>query len=219
MSGTSTTNFSRVKISSLKQAKFNPTNRLEGRRIKDLARSIQEVGLVYPIAVNQDNEVIDGHRRIAAAKELGWDEVPIIIVSGDRQAIFSEVNATSQKMTAGDNLKIYLVDPLALRPPIRRKHEEAEQFLGRTMMKALAKRGSSINLLRWAKEVANYCERTNDEKFIRRAVKWFYVHRQTRLLRSAIYGGAPASVIERAIKTGKPLTPKYVVAGRRTTNV
>jgi ParB family chromosome partitioning protein len=46
-----------------------------------LARSIQEVGLLHPVVVNEDNELIAGQRRLEAVKLLGWDEVPINRIS------------------------------------------------------------------------------------------------------------------------------------------
>ncbi len=205
------TNFSRLKIASLKLAKFNPKNRLEGPRLKQLARSIEEVGLIYPVCVNQDNELIDGHRRVAAAKSLGWDEIPVILVNGDRQMIYAEVNHTSQRMSANDHLMIYLSDPSALRPQLRRRHDEAEALLGRKVLTIIAHRGGSINLVRWAKEMASYCDRAGDEKFIIRAVRWVSYHRMARLVRSAMAGGASPRIIERCIMRNKPLTPTYRV--------
>ena len=47
-------------------------------QIEQIKRSIQEFGFNDPIAVWKDNEIIEGHGRLIAAKELGIDEVPII---------------------------------------------------------------------------------------------------------------------------------------------
>ena len=43
--------------------------------IQTLAKSIQEIGLLQPIVVNQDNELIAGKRRLEACKLLGRTEV------------------------------------------------------------------------------------------------------------------------------------------------
>lgn len=40
-----------------------------------LKRSIQEVGLLMPIIVNEKNELLSGFRRLEACRELGWTEV------------------------------------------------------------------------------------------------------------------------------------------------
>lgn len=43
--------------------------------VEDLVRSISEKGLLQPIVINQNDQIISGHRRFAAVKELGWSQV------------------------------------------------------------------------------------------------------------------------------------------------
>ena len=45
--------------------------RKELRDIDDLAESIKEIGLIQPIILTKDNELIAGHRRLLACKKLG----------------------------------------------------------------------------------------------------------------------------------------------------
>lgn len=45
--------------------------------LSDLKKSINEVGLMHPIVVNEDNELVAGERRLRAIKELGWKDSPI----------------------------------------------------------------------------------------------------------------------------------------------
>lgn len=47
-------------------------------QIEQIKRSIQEFGFNDPIAVWKDNEIIEGHGRLVAAKELGIETVPVI---------------------------------------------------------------------------------------------------------------------------------------------
>lgn len=49
--------------------------------IASFAKSIAEVGLLHPIAINQDQELICGLRRIEAFKALGRDEIPAHVVN------------------------------------------------------------------------------------------------------------------------------------------
>jgi len=44
-----------------------------------VAWSIREIGFVNPILVDERNEVISGHIRLAAARRLGMTEVPIVV--------------------------------------------------------------------------------------------------------------------------------------------
>jgi len=47
-------------------------------QIEQIKKSIQEFGMNDPIAVWKDNEIIEGHGRLIALKELGFTEAPII---------------------------------------------------------------------------------------------------------------------------------------------
>lgn len=48
--------------------------------IEKLKKSIETVGLINPLVINDDNELIAGGRRFSALKELGYTEVPIFRV-------------------------------------------------------------------------------------------------------------------------------------------
>jgi ParB-like chromosome segregation protein Spo0J len=53
--------------------------RLHSRRqIRQISRSIQAFGFNVPILVDADRNVIAGHGRLLACRELGWTEVPTI---------------------------------------------------------------------------------------------------------------------------------------------
>ena len=71
-----------MKIVKVSDIKSNPINEqiydLSG--IEELAASIDEVGLLQAIPVNQSHMVISGHRRLEAIKSLGWDEVSIEVI-------------------------------------------------------------------------------------------------------------------------------------------
>jgi N6-adenosine-specific RNA methylase IME4 len=48
--------------------------------IEGLARWIADVGLLHPVVVSSDGNLIAGKRRIEACKLLGWDEIPVHVV-------------------------------------------------------------------------------------------------------------------------------------------
>ena len=60
--------------------------------IKSLAESISAVGLLQPIVINENNELIDGQRRIKACMQLGIKEIPFYRVSLE-QIILGEFHA------------------------------------------------------------------------------------------------------------------------------
>lgn len=54
-------------------AKLHPAEQIE-----QIKKSIEQFGFNDPVAVWKDNEIIEGHGRLIAAKELGMDKIPII---------------------------------------------------------------------------------------------------------------------------------------------
>ena len=48
--------------------------------LTDLATSIEQIGLLHPIVVNESHDLIAGARRLAACRSLGWQEVPVNVL-------------------------------------------------------------------------------------------------------------------------------------------
>lgn len=51
-------------------------------QIDQIAASIREFGFTNPVLIDEENNLIAGHGRLMAAKKLGLEEVPTIIVTG-----------------------------------------------------------------------------------------------------------------------------------------
>ncbi|MFD0916870.1 site-specific DNA-methyltransferase [Pseudahrensia aquimaris] len=51
------------------------------QQIKQIARSIERFGFTNPVLIADDDEIIAGHGRVSAAKQMGWTEVPTIRLS------------------------------------------------------------------------------------------------------------------------------------------
>lgn len=73
--------FARVDINDLHPSPANPRDRLTD--IDGLAMSMREAGMIQPIIAQNipgiGLQILAGHRRHAAAKRLGWPDVPVII--------------------------------------------------------------------------------------------------------------------------------------------
>ena len=65
-----------VKISEIKTGK-----RREIGDITQLIESIKEIGLINPITIGADNNLIAGAHRIEAFKALGKEEIPAIVIN------------------------------------------------------------------------------------------------------------------------------------------
>ncbi len=51
--------------------------------LSSLMESMKRYGLINPILITRDNELIAGHRRLESAKRLGWDKIEVRIVNQD----------------------------------------------------------------------------------------------------------------------------------------
>lgn len=55
-------------------------SRADMGNILALAGSIKDIGLLHPVTINRRNELIAGGRRLAAARELGWETIAVRVV-------------------------------------------------------------------------------------------------------------------------------------------
>lgn len=69
-------NFETIPVSSIVVDRPN-RQRKELEKIDELAESIREHGLINPIVVTQDYEIVAGERRLAAHQLLGYDMIPV----------------------------------------------------------------------------------------------------------------------------------------------
>lgn len=70
----------KVKINDLLEYKYNAKEHPEWQ-IEQIANSIKEFGFNDPIAIDENNTIIEGHGRLYALQELGYDEVDCIRLS------------------------------------------------------------------------------------------------------------------------------------------
>lgn len=71
--------------------------------VDTLKQSITAVGLIHPLVVNKQNELIAGGRRYTAVSQLGWSKVPVVVVESstlEQELISIEENMIRQKLTA-----------------------------------------------------------------------------------------------------------------------
>lgn len=65
------------KINELKPYDKNPRNNDDA--VKYVKNSIEQFGFKVPIVITKDNEIVTGHTRWKACKELGFKEIPCVI--------------------------------------------------------------------------------------------------------------------------------------------
>lgn len=197
----------KVRIASLKLATYNPSTRT--KNVKMLQESIEKVGLLQPVLVTKANEVVDGHRRIKAFQELGLTEIPTLLVSGDRDEMYAEVNGQKRNLNGLDALEIYLLHPPALSMRTRNRMMEMEEVLGRTFVKQMWKQGFSLTVFATAKRVVREADAP---RMLVKTVKWMVKHRARTTVNKALAGGVPAADILKAVRSNRPMKSTFQVS-------
>jgi len=64
--------------------------------VSSLKKSVESVGLIHPVTINQEDELLAGARRFQAVSELGWKEIPVHVV--DRHALIQELISIDENL-------------------------------------------------------------------------------------------------------------------------
>ena len=67
----------------LSDIKRNSEYLRHGTDVDTLKKSIESIGLINPLTINKENELLAGSRRFQAITELGWTEVDVHVVDRD----------------------------------------------------------------------------------------------------------------------------------------
>jgi hypothetical protein len=196
-----------VAISKLKLAKFNPSTRQAD--ISGLVKSIEKVGLLVPITITKVFEVADGHRRIAAFKKLGWNEIPAIVAAGSLPEIFAEVNGSVKRLTGNETLQVYVKEPNAVSAKVRAAVEELEGVAGRTMVERMAANNFTLGTWHTAKRIAKEADVNSDTETLK-ILRWLMKYRCARTAGRALQLGTPPSKIMAAVRNSKPIKLTFV---------
>jgi ParB/RepB/Spo0J family partition protein len=100
-----------VNINDIKPSEFNqdyfpdPTN----DELESLKESIQKHGVITAITVNQDGYIIAGHQRYHVCKELGIEEIPVMVIEtkdeNDHRIKLIEDNMTNKTISPSTTAK------------------------------------------------------------------------------------------------------------------
>lgn len=151
-----------ILIKNLVPFKSQPFNEYSEDEMKELKESIERIGLQNPVIVRPINdekyEILAGHNRVQAFKELGKEQIPVVIKDVDddtAQMIMIDTNIVQrQKLTPMERAKAYkLKDEIKK----RRKYnidkvdetlsEEEKRVLGESVAKQTYYRYLSLNNL------------------------------------------------------------------------
>lgn len=140
--------------------------------ITTLVNSIKQIGLLHPIVINENNELIAGQRRIEAYRQLGKKEIPVTkvnlqdIVTGE----FHE-NAIRKSFTLLERRAIRsAIEPLEKQAAKKRQggkgkkqHESSEESTQRSRDKVADYLGVSFDTLNKEEKIAQAAEQNPDQ--------------------------------------------------------
>lgn len=102
--------------------RISEINIIPGRRkvatdkVKDLAKSIEQIGLLHPITVSADYTLIAGNHRLEAAKLLGWTEIECTV--SDLSGLLAELAEIDENFVRSNLSPIEFGDLLLRRKEI-----------------------------------------------------------------------------------------------------
>lgn len=195
-----------VSPEALKPASYNPDSRTEAAALRELEASILDVGIIQPIRVTDDYQVIDGHRRWTIARRHKFESVPVIVGNNSGfglDRLYGDANRATRKIGGADWLQVYVNGG---QPPERwaARCAELESIVGKTRVKELAHDRKALHVLSVAKYVARYCD-DDSKAFLRALILWMLKHRMQLLAKRAVVHAVPQDVIIAAVKEDRPL--------------
>ncbi len=143
---------SSIPISKIKTNPYQPRKFFSENAIKELARSIREVGLLQPITLRSTAsgyELVAGERRLRACKMLGMKEISAIVVPNMR-----ECEATLLAMI--ENLQredLHFLEEAEGYQSLMRQHGLTQEELGRRLSKSQSCIANKVRLLRLPRSI------------------------------------------------------------------
>lgn len=146
-----------IKVSSILQSRFQPRLAHDSQKLQELAESIRESGVIYPILVREKQgssvsspqyELIAGERRLRAAKLLGHQEIPAIVKRVD--------DAEAAKIALIENLQrqeLTAIEEALAYQRLQQEFEMTQEQVARAVGKDRATVTNTLRLLQLPKTI------------------------------------------------------------------
>jgi len=142
-----------VPVHTIRHTPYNPVARTkEGEKLRRLMDEIRQRGLVYPILITADRDVIDGNRRLAACRGLGHPTIECIVSDLDRDEAFTMVNTSAIPIGGKGWLEIGMGNGF-MPQKLRQQYDELFALVGSYGIKLLIDQRLGLNILPLCKQV------------------------------------------------------------------
>lgn len=143
---------SSIPISKIKTNPYQPRKFFSENAIKELARSIREVGLLQPITLRSTAsgyELVAGERRLRACKMLGMKEISAIVVPNMRECE-ADLLAMIENLQRED---LHFLEEAEGYQSLMRQHGLTQEELGRRLSKSQSCIANKVRLLRLPRSI------------------------------------------------------------------
>lgn len=143
---------SSIPISKIKTNPYQPRKFFSENAIKELARSIREVGLLQPITLRSTAsgyELVAGDRRLRACKMLGMKEISAIVVPNMRECE-AALLAMIENLQRED---LHFLEEAEGYQSLMRQHGLTQEELGRRLSKSQSCIANKVRLLRLPRSI------------------------------------------------------------------
>lgn len=180
------TQFHELLLTDLVPSDANPIKRtVNDARMKELIESVKQHGVIVPIAVTMDGHILDGHRRLYAAREAGHVKIAVIVVdknSVDIPELIVDVITTNKPVTTAQKLETYVKTKTYPKGPTGKQIKELEKLMGFSWLEKRAEKFGSPDILNAAKVVLSRiadsvkaCDH-KDPKTVKKTIEWMEKH-------------------------------------------
>lgn len=146
----------RIPVNTIIATPYNPPERTEaGKKFRDLVETVQKYGVLQPILITADRDLVDGNRRLAASKQAGHTHIECIILPQevDKDVVFGDLNTTSEKIS--NRGWLYCCRHGIRTPPdrIRQQYQELFKLVGTYGVDLLIEKKLGLGLLDQCKTI------------------------------------------------------------------
>jgi hypothetical protein len=197
-----------VAISELKGMSYQPGVRTINRNLVTLKNSIEDMGLLVPILIDKHNNIIDGHRRVAAFRALNLANIPAIQYNGEMKGkktidAYADINTTQRKMGGLEQLSIYLRGGKAF-GSCKKAIEWTEQHLGKGYLEKLMTGNISPFYIVRLRNIAHRCGYVNQAQ-LRKFYDWAMKHGQFAQLLTIEKLNSDVQCVKTSVESDRPM--------------
>lgn len=152
-----------IQLNALEENPFQPRTHIDSEKLTELSESLQANGLLQPIIVRLDPnnsrrfQIIAGHRRAQAARQLGWDSIRSVILS-DTDDKAMQVDALIENV---QREQLSIIDEAMAISSIMSSHGFKQNEIAKVIGKSTGYISQMIKLLTLPKTILNEIKDSN----------------------------------------------------------